>query len=164
MEASPILQKRNRKRSRHRHPVRTWRVDPAHASGPDSAGRRGALGRPGREGFLQAAFLVAVLEAGRPGCGGWLLLHKRPFMMLNKAASEPRLGCANTHIWAAGRSRAAELPTAGQLLLTFWTKGALALWGLPGNLGLGRVQPSPSPPRGAALSGCHLSFSLGLEL
>lgn len=121
-----------------RHLVCNWHTKPVHASGPDFSGRR-ALGRPGRKGFLEAAFLVAVLEAGRPGCGGRLSHHKPPFMMLNKAPSEAGLGCANTHIWTVGWSRVAELPHSWPAAPDLLDKGSFGPVGAPGNLVLWRV-------------------------
>lgn len=133
---SPSYRRGNRGRSRPRlHLVCSWQVQPVHASGPDFSGRRRALGRPGRKGFLRAAFLLAVLEAGRPGCRGRLPHHRPPFMMLNKAASEPRLGCANTHIRAAGRSGAAELPHSWPAAPDLLDKGSFGPVGSPRELG-----------------------------
>lgn len=103
MGPRPVLQKRKlRKELRLGHVACSRQVKAAHASGPDFSGRRRAFGRPERKSFLRCIPARCL--------GGRLPHHKPPFMMVNKAASEPGLGCANTHIWAAGRSRAAELP------------------------------------------------------
>lgn len=54
-------------------------------------------------------------------------------------------------------------PTAGRLLLTFWTKGALAVWGLPGTWALeGTASPRPSTENSPLA--CYPLFSSGLEL
>lgn len=73
-------------------------------------------------------------------------------MLLNKAPSEPRLGCANTHIWAAGRSELAELPHSWPAAPDLRDKGSFGPVGAPRSPQLARVQCLPSPLRGAALS------------
>lgn len=141
------------------HLACSWQVEPACASGPDCSGGRRALGRPGRMGFLWAAFLVAVLEAGRLGCGGCLPPHKPPFMMLNKAPSEPGLGCANMHIWVSGCSGAAELPHSWPAAPDLLDKGSLAPWGgaPQGTWGSGGYSPYPAlcRERPSLAAACH---------
>ena len=85
--------------------------------------------------------------------------YKPPFMMLNKAPSEPRLGCANTHIWAAGCSRAAELscswPAAPDLLdkRSFGPVGApRGTWGSGGD----RPHPALCGEQSSLAAACHL--------
>lgn len=80
-------------------------------------------------------------------------------MMLNKAPSEPRLGCANTHIWAAGCSRAAELscswPAAPDLLdkRSFGPVGApRGTWGSGGD----RPHPALCGEQSSLAAACHL--------
>lgn len=67
--------------------------------------------------------------------------------MLNKAPSEPGLGCANTHIWAAGCSGAAELlPHSWRAAPDLLDKRSFGPVGAPGELGAleGTVPTRPS--------------------
>ena len=79
--------------------------------------------------------------------------------MLNKAPSEPGLGCANTHIWAAGCSGAAELscswPAAPDLLdkRSFGPVGApWGTWGSGGD----RPHPALCGEQSSLAAACHL--------
>lgn len=79
--------------------------------------------------------------------------------MLNKAPSEPGLGCANTHIWAAGWSGAAELshswPAAPDLLdkRSFGPVGApRGTWGFGGD----RPRPALRGEQSSLAAACHL--------
>lgn len=79
--------------------------------------------------------------------------------MLNKAPSEPGLGCANTHIWAAGCSGAAELshswPAAPDLLdkRSFGPVGApRGTWGSGGD----RPHPALRGEQSSLAAACHL--------
>ena len=80
-------------------------------------------------------------------------------MMLNKAPSEPGLGCANTHIWAAPCSGAAELshswPAAPDLLdkRSFGPVGApRGTWGSGGD----RPHPALCGEQSSLAAACHL--------
>ena len=80
-------------------------------------------------------------------------------MMLNKAPSEPGLGCANTHIWAAGCSGAAELshswPAAPDLLdkRSFGPVGApRGTWGSGGDC----PHPALRGEQSSLAAACHL--------
>ena len=79
--------------------------------------------------------------------------------MLNKAPSEPGLGCANTHIWAAGCSGAAELshswPAAPDLLdkRSFGPVGApRGTWGSGGDC----PHPALRGEQSSLAAACHL--------
>lgn len=106
---------------------RIWQSRPVCTSVPDSPARR-ALGRLTGKGFLWAAFLLAVLEAESS-------FTSPPFRAPNKAPSEPGLGCTNTHIWAAVRSKAAELPHSWPSAPDLQDKGRLWPCGGPQELG-----------------------------
>lgn len=109
---------------------RIWQSQPVCTSVPESSVRR-ALGRLTRKGFLWAAFLLAVLEADGS-------FTSPPFRAPNKAPSEPGLGCTNTHIWAAVRSKAAELPHSWPSAPDLQDKGRL--WPCGGSQELGALE------------------------
>lgn len=117
-------------RSETRLAIHIWQAQPVCASVPDSPARR-ALGRLTGKGFLRAAFLLAVLEAEGS-------LTSPPFRAFNKAPTEPRLGCTNTHIWAAVGSRAAELPHSWPSVPDLQDKGRL--WPCGGSQELGALE------------------------
>lgn len=102
------------------------------------------LGRPLRKGFLQAAFLVAVLEAGRLGSGGCRSHHRplswcstRLLQSWTRLHKHAHLGC-----WL---ERAAELPHSWLAAPDLLHKGSFGRVGAPRDLGLWRVQPLLSP-------------------
>lgn len=117
------------------HLACSWQVKPAHARGPDFSGRRRGTWQGWQEGLPAGCIPGCCPGGGQAGCGGRLPHHKPPFMMLNKAPSEPSLGCANMHIWAAGLSRAAELPHSWPAAPDLLDKGSFGPVGAPGELG-----------------------------
>lgn len=92
---------------------------------------------PQREGHL--AGLLGRASCGLHSCSlSWRLkaaFTSPPFRAPNKAPSEPGLGCTNTHIWAAVRSKAAELPHSWPSAPDLQDKGRLWPCGGPQELG-----------------------------
>lgn len=71
--------------------------------------------------------------------------------MPNKAASEARLGCANTHIWAAGWSRVAELHHSWPAAPDLQDKGSFGFVGASKELGALEGTAPTRPSAGSSL-------------
>jgi hypothetical protein len=133
----------------------------ARASGSDFQGDGCLAGLLGRASCRLHSWLLSWRRAG------WGVeavdLITGPFHGAQQGSFRAGLGCTNTHIWAAGWSGQRNSPTAGWLLLTFCTKGALAVWGLPGTWGSGGYSlysaPSGSSPLWLPPHGFHQDWN-----